>query len=126
MSSMDKRLISVHPDGTFSTTIFFDHAKLKGETDEQFYAREIARLDTDPAFASAPRFFLTKSEMRTQVSKHVDGNKRALKYIDGAFLVDNDYKSDIQIDDDNRSVLRNKLKTSLGLSDAEAELLVRR
>ena len=124
--TLDKRLIIINPDGTFSTTTFFRDGMLAGETEDDFITRQTeAVLSSIPSLVSKPQFLKTKNEIEAAVLLHPEGKKRSLRMDNkGQFSHDMTYKEPKEILAENKISIREKLKSGEALLDTEIDTLI--
>lgn len=119
--TLDKRVVIVNPDGTFSTWTFFKQGMLKNETEDQYIERELNSKILNDKNKDFPRFFKTKQEFKTAELNHPKKTKRGLKCTsDGVLINDLAYKTPEEIRAEKKVALKNKLK----LTDDEMDFLV--
>lgn len=122
MATLNKRLIALHPNGSFTTVVFMADAMLPGETEDEFINRETLRLNQDQEFEAATKHVVTKETLQSIVNTHPQKNKRAVRCsADKKFTLDLTYKSPAQLQEEQITTIKSKLVSGTPLTQEEAD-----
>lgn len=124
MPTLDKVLIVRNIDGTFSRTFFIKEAIPKGKTEDEFIASETKRVLDN--LGNPNEFFIkNKSDLKLISSQAINNKKRSIRCDkNGNLFIDANYKSPKEILDENKSVIRQKLKSGELLNDNDIDILL--
>ena len=120
-------MVWVHPDGSISISCFMKNAMKPDEDELTFINRESNRIkNNNPKLANSKMFIKEKSWNNTLVTTSVYKNKNKIsaKHT-GLLFYDEWFLTDQEKLINETNALKNKLKTSLSLTDKELKILLR-
>ncbi len=126
MTTLNQRIIWRMPNGNLSTTLVMENARLRGESDDTFLTRMVARLRLEQNIGpEVKHFFKDKIDMRTVVQAHPEKLRHSLRMdINGNLSCDQTYESPQKKLKQTKAAIRAKMKAGQALNDTELDLLL--